>query len=355
MKRIAIVGTRGVPAKYGGFETFADEFLRFNNGKYNITVVCEASSDGLEEYYSSSLIYLKMRKSDNQLQYYWRSIIVSIKTNDVILITGPGAGLFLPFLRIFYYNKVFIVNPDGLEFQRSKWSFPVRALLWIMSWTSVIFSDKVVADSQGISGYFLSRLPFLKHKITVIEYGSRLFEFVDSFNSNYYMLVARFVPENNLEMIIKGFLLSNSRRILKIVSDTPNNAFMNRIKSLIGVNKNIILLGPEYDQNKLIKLRCNAFAHLHGHSVGGTNPSLLEAMSAGAPVIAHDNIFNREVLGGGGNFFTSENELASVIWKLEGMEKSEFNKFTELNIKRINDHYNWERIFKSYLKIIDNE
>jgi glycosyltransferase involved in cell wall biosynthesis len=355
MNKIAIVGTRGVPAKYGGYETFADEFLQFSKGSYPISVVCEKVLDGQNEYYNSRLLYLNLRKSENQLLYYWQSIIVSLRENNIILITGPGAGLFLPFLQVLYPKKTFITNPDGLEFKRSKWSTPVRFLLWVMSWMSVLFSTRVIADSKGISDYYSSRLPFLKQKFSVIEYGSRLFEFVESYDSDYYLLVARFVPENNIEMIIRGFLLSRTKRTLKIISDTPNNAYMKRVKDLIGDNDNIMLLGPEYEQNKLIKLRCNAYAHIHGHSVGGTNPSLLEAMSAGAPTIAHDNIFNREVLRGGGFYFGSDFELAKEIDKVECLDKSVHDDFSALNRNRIQEYYNWERIFKLYLKTLLNE
>lgn len=355
MKRIAIVGTRGVPAKYGGYETFAEEFLRFSQGKFPITVICERSSAPLHKYYESPLIYLSLLKSDNQLLYYWRSIYAALKTNDIILITGPGAGLFLPIFRLFWSKKTFITNPDGLEFRRSKWSLPVRSLLWILSWASVIFSNRVVADSVGISNYYLARLPFLRRKMSVIEYGSRVFPFLDSYESDYYLLVARFVPENNIEMIINGFLLSESKRTLKIVSDLPNTDYMKKVLRALGNTVRIELVGPEYDKERLVALRCKAFAHIHGHSVGGTNPSLLEAMSAGAPVIAHDNIFNRDVLKTDGIFFESDIQLSVVINTLEKVPKNGHSELSKHNRNRIKDYFNWERIFNSYIEVFEND
>ena len=354
MRRIAIVGTRGVPAKYGGYETFADEFARFNNGKCQLTIYCERNEESPKVFYGASLEYLPLLKSKNQIQYYWISMIRAARNNDVILITGPGGGFVIPIIRLFYPKKKFVVNPDGLEFARSKWSPMVRFMLWCMSWNSVLFADLVIADSVGIQNYYSNKLYVLKRKIRVIEYGSRLFDSVNSFDSDYYLLVARMVPENNIITVVKGFISSDTKKRLIIVSDLPKSKYLSDLKTIIKGEKSIQLIGPVYESKKLEVLRCNAFTHFHGHSVGGTNPSLLEAMSAGAPIIAHDNVFNREVLREYGLFFRDGDDIVNQISLLEAKDRSWFETSSEKNRSRISQYYNWDRIFTEYLNVLSN-
>lgn len=352
MKKIAVVGTRGVPAKYGGFETFADEFARFNNGKYQLTIYGERNEESPVDFYGASLEYLPFLKSKNQVRYYCISILRAAKKHDVILITGPGGGFCIPIIKLFYPRKRFVVNPDGLEFIRSKWSPIVRFILWCASWASVLFADLIIADSAGIANYYSSKISFVKKKITIIEYGSNLFDLVNSFDSDYYLLVARMVPENNLTMIVNGFTRSNSNKRLKIVSDLPKTKYLSDLEDILKGQKTVQLIGPVYEKKVLESLRCNAFAHFHGHSVGGTNPSLLEAMSAGAPIIAHDNVFNREVLNEEGLFFRNEDDVVKQIFLLESKDISWFQKKSENNRNRIAQYYNWDRIFTEYLKVL---
>lgn len=352
MKKIAIVGTRGVPAKYGGYETFADEFARFNNGMCQLTIYGERHEKSPVDFYGASLEYLPFLKSKKQMRYYWKSILSAAKKHDVILITGPGGGFCVPIIKLFYPRKRFVVNPDGLEFIRSKWSPMVRFILWCMSWANILFADLIIADSEGIANYYSNKLPFVKKKITIIEYGSNLFDLVNSFDSDYYLLVARMVPENNLTMIVNGFIRSNSGKRLKIVSDLPKTKYLSHLEDILKGQKNIELIGPVYEKKILESLRCNAFAHFHGHSVGGTNPSLLEAMSAGGPIIAHDNVFNREVLSEDGLFFRSEEDVVKQISLLELKDISWFQNKSENYRTRIARYYNWNRIFTEYLKVL---
>lgn len=354
MKNLAIVGTRGVPAKYGGYETFADEFARFNNGKYQLTIYGEGNHESPADFYGASVEHLPFLKSKKQIQYYWVSILRAAKKHDVILITGPGGGFVIPIIKLFYPKKKFVVNPDGLEFARSKWSPIVRIILWGMSWASVFFADLIIADSVGIASYYSNKLQFLKRKIRVIEYGSKLFDLVNSFDSDYYLLVARMVPENNLIMIVNGFIRSDTNKHLVIVSDLPKTKYLSDLENILKGEKNIQLIGPVYEKEKLENLRCNAFAHFHGHSVGGTNPSLLEAMSAGAPIIAHDNVFNKEVLSEDGLFFRDEDDIVNQISFLESKDCIWFQTKSENNRTRIAQYYNWDRIFTEYLKVLAN-
>ena len=352
MKSVAIIGTRGVPAAYGGYETFAQELLSLHRGHYALSVYCDRpTSSAADSFNGCSLHYLPITKAENQLKYYWLSIQAAAPRNDVVLITGPGAGFFVPIARLRYRNTKFLVNPDGLEFRRSKWSLPVRLILFLMSWVSVLFSNRTIADSRGIAHYYCSRRPQLKKKINVIEYGSRLYAHQDSFSGSYFLLVTRLVPENNVEMIVLGFLASQTEKELLIVSDLPDNAFQTKIQSLIDKNETVHLLGPIYDQKKLENLRCKAYAHLHGHSVGGTNPSLLEAMSATAPVIAHQNRFNQEVLGDDGKYFSHAGDLAQRIDEIDQISHPEYTSISLGNRKRIDEKYNWGRIYEEYSKV----
>ena len=163
------------------------------------------------------------------------------------------------------------------------------------------------------------------------------------------------VPENNFKLIVQGFIRSNSNKRLLVISDLPNSKYQLEIEKTIQGHKRIQLEGPVYDKKKLEMMRCNAFAHFHGHSVGGTNPSLLEAMSAGASIIAHDNIFNREVLSDCGLFFKNADDIATLISDLELKDHLWFKENAEKNRTRIAQHYNWDRIFTNYLNVLTSE
>jgi rhamnosyltransferase len=351
MLKIGVVGTRGVPGKYGGFETFVDELLSFKSLELEFTVYCEKSDSDLQSYKNAKLEYLKFYKNRNQILYMLISTHKALKYNDILLITGPALGPFHVFCRLLYPNKTIIVNPDGLEFKRDKWTLPVKFYLKISSYCAILFANIVVADSTAIKNYYLKRIPWLKRKFHVIEYGSRFYPEKESYQSSYFLVVARMVPENNILTIINGFVMSKTVKRLLIISDLPLSKYCNYIKNISSKYNNIELVGPIYDQEKIAQYRINTFAHIHGHSVGGTNPSLLEGMASGNLVIAHNNIFNREVLESDGIYFENANELAKQIDILESINELNYNKISQQLREKVRVKYNWERVSGMYFDL----
>lgn len=359
--KIAIVGTRGIPAKYGGFETFAQEVspLLVNLG-HIVTVYCDRldSKNGLEKFGNVKLRYLTTTKSDMPLFYYFLSIYYGLKENDVILVAGTG-GSFFYFLNIFF-RKVLITNTDGVESRRAKWSKFKRLIIKVSEFLAVKFSTHLIADSQGIKRYILNTYPNLQSdKISVIEYGSDVNNLEDSEyistlglkENNYFLVVSRLEPENNVQMIVEGYNLYAGAKPLVIVGNKLDTKYCQELEKI--ANDNVLFLGGIYHQQKLKILRFASFAYIHGHSVGGTNPSLLEALGSSNTCICHDNEFNREVTNNEMIYFSTAKECTSCLDQLEKASEKEYFSFKKNALKRVTDYYNWNRIAIEYNNMIN--
>lgn len=325
--RIAIIGSRGIPARYGGFETLAEQLSHYLSERgHDVTVIGEQvdGSDGNGRVHRVSTMF---SKGSFPVLFYFESVLRTLWGFDVVLMLGVGGGPFLPLLRVFR-NRV-VTNVDGLEHLRGKFSplkkWYVRMSQWMVAW----FSDMLVADAQAIREDWIRRFGISEGRIKVIRYGAR---FVSGSSTDalkdfgvspreYYLGIARIVPENNLEMIIEGFGISGSEKKLLLIGNWDSSSYGQRLSSM---NKEqVIYAGPCYDADLLDQLRFNAFGYLHGHSVGGTNPSLVEALASSAVCICHDNPFNRETTSGKALFFNDADGLADRIRQLEAMPESE--------------------------------
>lgn len=352
--KIAIVGSRGIPAKYGGFETFAQELsFRLVSKGIEVEVYCDHADEKFTKLNGVNLKYVSCTKTNNPLKYYYESIRSAEKKNDFIIICGAGGAIFL-FSKIFHKNVIYLTNMDGIEYKRKKWSFPKRLFVRFCIWSSVYFSDFVIADSKSIKQFLLRKYLIKDKRILQIEYGAYLIDNVDvslikKFNleiDSYYLIVSRLEPENNVDMIIKGFLLSNSKYPLIIVGNTLDTKYVNDL--LKYKSNNVLFVGGIYNKDELNSLRYCCKAYVHGHSVGGTNPSLLEALGAGNYVIAHDNPFNREVTNNNMIYFKNIEECSKCFMEFEKMTESDTDSVKKRAVKRIIDYYNWERITDEY-------
>lgn len=357
--KIAIIGSRGIPPQYGGFEVLTEKLaMGLSKRGYEICVYCV---DHLKEidFVAPGVkrIFIKT-PSFSSLEKLWLSnysvfhCLFKEKV-DAIIFLGVSAGLFMWLPRVF--SRRVILNPDGLEWKRSRWNFLGRVLLKVLEGLAIKWAEIRVADSKEIGKYIKEKY---KKDFVYIPYGSdpclcsskTLKDLEAEYNlkpDEYYIAVGRNVPENNFHIIVEGFLLSNSSKKLVIVSNE---------KPRIPKNDKIIFTGPIYDRVKLFTLRKNAFAHIHGHSVGGTNPSLLEAISCGNIVLAYDVPFNREVLGDYGFYFSNSKELADLVNGLEGqtivLDKEKLLKYYN---KIIKEKYNWELIVNKFAEILELE
>lgn len=366
--KVAIIGTRGIPAKYGGFETFAQEVsARLIDRNIDVTVICPASKNMPKSYKGIHLLYTKSNKDDNPMKYYVESTSLAIRNKfDIVLMCGQGGYAYTPHLwRLKSHRPIFITNTDGIEHRRTKWNKLVRLGVRIVGeLSSVLLSDYLVADSKGIKTYLEDEYRYIpSKKIYTIEYGAEILNksdytenLISEFNlttDGYHLVVARLEPENNVSMIIDGYCLANTKKELIVVGNLKDNDF---IKSLLkkAKGKNIRFVGGVYDPIKLKALRIHATSYLHGHSVGGTNPSLLEALGAGNIVIGHDNPFNREVTDNKMFYFSNPRECAKSIEIVDSLSNDERNRIKQVGINRIKNYYNWDRIADEYVKMFND-
>jgi glycosyltransferase involved in cell wall biosynthesis len=356
---IAILGCRGIPAKFGGFETFAEQLsIRLVKKGIQVTVFCEkgqtytrSTFNGVKLKYIKTPMIIGLRS----IWFDFASIIKSVCKYDLILMLGYHSAFsyFIPKL----LRKHFWINMDGLEWNRDKWSHIATMYLKIMEFLAKKWSSKLVADSDQITDYLLKK-GVHANKIITIPYGADLVthhptkKYINSLGlegNDYYLVVCRLEPENHILEIIEGFLKCTSKRRLIIVGDSEaRTAYVRKLKKYEG--NMVRFVGTVYDKKNLESLRFYCFAYLHGHSVGGTNPSLLEAMASGNFVIAHDNPFNREVTNNKAWYFNDADTFTDRIHTLETKGYPEKVKYYFNYL--IEKKYNWDVIAESYYKEI---
>lgn len=352
---IAIIGTRGIPNRYGGFEQVA-EYLSAGllNKGHQVTVYNSHDHPYKQkEWKGVQIIHCfdaeKFIGTAGQFIYDLNCIRNAGKQDfDIILFLGYTSssvwGKFFPKKAIIFSNM------DGLEWKRSKYSDPVRKFLLYAEKLAVKYSDHLIADSTAIQEY-------LKQKYDVessyIPYGAEIAERADEsiladfglLKDQYYMLMARMEPENNIDMILEGFCKTSSELQFLVVGNV-NNSFGKKMFSKYGTDQRLIFSGAIFDKAKTSALRKFAKMYFHGHSVGGTNPSLLEAMADGVLIAAHDNGFNRAVLQDEVFYFNTAAEVQRLIEEIVSSEKT--TAMPGKNIQKIREQFNWPAIVNSY-------
>ena len=350
--KIAILGSRGIPNFYGGFEQFA-QYLSIGLAENNHEVfVYNSSNHPYQENLYKGVNIIHCYDPENkigtvgQFVYDFNCILDSRKRNfDVILQLGYTSSSVFNFL---FKNVRIVTNMDGLEWKRSKYSKQVQFFLKFAEKLAVSHSDVLIADSIGIKEYLDAKYN-LDSKY--IPYGadsdqqhdlSHLNEFsLEPFD--YDILIARLEPENSVKEIIEGFSMSASSRKLVVIGSTSTKLgqyLKNSIK-----DDRLIYLEYISDINKLNSLRYYSNLYFHGHTVGGTNPSLLEAMASMALVCANDNIFNRSILGSDAHYFTSSEQVSLLV---DSIIKEDYSKFVAANKNKIRETYNWATIISQY-------
>jgi glycosyltransferase involved in cell wall biosynthesis len=281
-----------------------------------------------------------------------------VKNTDVLIVSSTAASFF--YFRNIFRKKIILTNPDGLEHRRKKWSLGKRGYLWLSEFFAVRFSDYLIADSDAIKKYFISSYKGVEHKIRLIEYGAFQNRYTDNEvlkkygleHNSYLLVVCRLEPENNLDMILEAYSGAATLAPIVIVGNIQNNGYT---KSLIDRYRSdrIKFIGGIYDRNELNALRFSCKAYIHGHSVGGTNPSLLEAMGSRNIIIAHDNEFNREVTEGNQLYFSTSEQCKKKINEIELMKSDEIERYKESSNRMIVTKYNWDNILRKYLDLFN--
>jgi glycosyltransferase involved in cell wall biosynthesis len=354
-KRIAIIGTVGIPAKYGGFETLTEHLVENLSLKYDFTVYCSKNKYTKEErisnYKGAALKYIPLNANGIQsIPYDTISILLALKNSDVLLVLGVAGAWILPFVR-FFTNKKIIISIDGMEWKRDKWPLLAKLYLWWSEKIGIKFSHIDISDNESIQDYTALRYKTLSR---VIEYGAdhtlqvkpnrkdiRKYRFL---KRDYAVKVCRIEPENNIHLVLEAFK-KHSKMKLIIVGNWNYSKYGISLKENYNDIKNILLLDPIYDQREIDLIRSNATLYIHGHSAGGTNPSLVEAMFLGLPVIAFDVSYNKTTTENKAVYFDSSENLIS---HLKTVTESKLLKIS-LEMKAIaSRRYTWNVISRQY-------
>ena len=351
MKKVAIIGTQGVPANYGGFETLVENIIGDNcSGDVQYTVFCSSKDmpAKIGEYRGARLKYVPLRANGVQsIPYDIVSMMRSMCGYDTILILGVSGCVFLPVFKLFCRKRI-IVNIDGLEYRRAKWKPWVKKFLKLSEKIAVRFANVIITDNKGIQDYV--REEYGK-ETTLIAYGGnhaliditeeREKEILQQHNlekRDYCMSVCRIEPENNCHMTLEAF--KNNKEKLVFIGNWNRNGYSRKLKEEYSGIDNIMLLDSIYDLEILHSLRHNAKYYIHGHSAGGTNPSLVEAMFFGCPILSFDVVYNRETTKNKAHYYSNAEELTALI--AQGIDNGKELKEVAC------EEYTWAKIAKEY-------
>lgn len=378
MKHVFIIGSKGIPANYGGFETFVEKLTegkKCQNIKYHVS--CLANNNDEFEYNGARCFNINVPNIGPAKAVYYdilalKSSIKYIKDNNVknaiIYILACRIGPFINKYKkqLESLGGTLLVNPDGHEWKRGKWNFAIKKYWKVSEGLMVKYADLLVCDSITIEEYIKEDYKKYNPKTTFIAYGadtrkSKLSDDDDSLlnwykekgikKKEYYLVVGRFVPENNYGIMITEFMKSNTDKDFIIITNVEKNKFYDKLKNQTNFDKDkrIKFVGTVYNQELLKKIRENAYGYLHGHEVGGTNPSLLEALATTDLNLLLNVGFNKEVGEDGALYFNkSDNDLALLIDKLDSYEQSTILEYSNKSKKRIEKNYTWNKIVDDY-------
>ncbi len=360
--KIAILGTRGIPNRYGGFEQCAEKLSTlWVQAGHTVTVYCPAEHPLKDKSWHG--VKRRLLPSFEDKLGPWGTLFYDFlclkealrKDYDVILNLGyVPAGIFFP-KKMPRPPRAFVTNMDGLEWKRAKWPVLKRRFAKLCEKRAALCSDHLVADNPGIKDYLIKT--YGARPISFIPYGA---EIPKSFKEEtlkefgvvpygYYLLIARLEPENNIATILEGYLASQRPEPFLVVGglSTP---YARELIRRFGREEGVRFCGAIYDYQRLSALRHFARLYFHGHSVGGTNPSLLEAMAAGAFIAAHDNPFNRYVLGKEAFYFSTSREVEAILGALDFSLRE---RFVAHNLEKIRKLYSWQRVSALYISLFE--
>lgn len=359
-RKINILGTRGIPASHGGFETFAEKLsLHLTSSGWEVSVYCQQETPehrGPSSWQGINLVHVHtpFKGAIGTMHFDLKCILLTRRTDSLILTLGYNTALFNLIHKIAGVTN--IINMDGIEWKRDKWGLFAKAWFWINERAGCLLANHLIADHPEIKKHLETRVS--KNKITMIPYGAEDIsgaetDILSSYGlqpNNYAIVIARPEPENSILEIIKAFSSKTRHHKLVILGNLDNhNEFHRSLKS--SASNEVVFLGAIYEPEIVKTLRYHSSYYLHGHRVGGTNPSLVEAMGASCAVIAHDNHFNRWVAGPGAKYFKSEKECTDLIDRLldspedrVDMKKASHNRFLE--------KFTWPQVLLKYEQLL---
>lgn len=353
--KVGIIGTVGVPAKYGGFETLAHQLVLNLGQQLDLTVYSSSKSYSKTEQVSTwkgaTIKYIPLKANGVQSIFYdILSMIHAMIFCDVLLILGVSGCIFLPFVKIFSTKRI-IVNLDGLEWRRAKWSGWIKKFLIFSEQMAVRFADEIITDNAGLQDYVLTHYGI--HS-SLIEYGADHVSQVtiqENFALKYPFLsqkyafkVCRIEPENNIHLVLEAFK-DLPQLPLVLVGNWSHSTYGEQLLAQYSQVPHLHLLAPIYEPRELNTLRSNCSVYIHGHSAGGTNPSLVEAMYLGLPIIAFEVIYNQVTTEFKGEYFKTKADLKTNLLNLSDLDLQQLGR----QMKSIaNRRYTWAYISNKY-------
>lgn len=361
--KIAIIGTVGVPGRYGGFETLAENLVHYharNEKSASLTVWCSSidTTERLAKFSSSDLRYVGLRANGIQSIPYdaiclWQAIRSG---HNRIILLGVSGALVLPLVRLFSRARV-LTNIDGIEWKRKKWNGLARAILKASEWAAVKFSHGIIADNEAIAEHVHNTYRTSCH---VIAYGGdhAVARFNEPTNQNRHLLglplsyalaLCRIEPENNIHTILDGWTRVDTP--LVVVGNWSNSNYGRDLKDRFKDHPNLHLLDPIYDPSHLQALRKRAWLYVHGHSAGGTNPSLVEMMHFAIPILAYDCSFNRYSTENKAHYFETPSDLVREVRGLTPQISVRIGRCMQEIAQR---RYTWDYIGDAYFTLLED-
>ncbi|WP_336921881.1 DUF1972 domain-containing protein [Aquipuribacter sp. SD81] len=359
--KIALIGTRGVPARYGGFETAVEEVgRRLVDRGHQVTVYCRGGgADAPARHLGMDLVHLPAvrHRTAETLSHTTLSVLhQALRPADVAIVFNAANAPLLPVLRARRIPTA--VHVDGLEWQRGKWGRAGRAWYRRSERLAVRLADALIADARGIQDYYRQHhgapswfIPYGAPDTAAV--GSDKLAGYDLRPDGYHLVVARMEPENHVHLSVQGYVRSRAELPLVVVGGAPyDNGYGADVRAAAGGDPRVRFLGPVWDQDALDQLYAHSRTYLHGHSVGGTNPSLLRAAGAAAPVTAFDVAFNREVVAEEGRYFSTADHVAEALHEAEddpSATAGRGRRARELVLRR----YCWDAVTEDYEQLLE--
>ncbi|MDF0541021.1 DUF1972 domain-containing protein [Sphingobium sp. H39-3-25] len=360
-RKLIILGIRGIPAAHGGFETFAERLaLWMRDAGWEVTVYCQGSDSGKREesvWEGIRRIHIpvKLDNAPGTIEFDYKATKDALKQPGIVLTLGYNTGFLSTWLRM--KGRTNYINMDGLEWKRAKYAFGPKAFLWVNERLAAMSGTKLIADHPAIADHLATRTK--RDRITVIPYGAHditqadhsALEPLGLADTSFFTVIARPEPENSVLEIVRAF--SEKPRGCKLaVLGRYSESHAYQAEVLAAAGPEVVFTGPVYDSRSVSALRFYSLAYIHGHQVGGTNPSLVEALGAGNAVIAHENPFNRWVAGEAGLYFfdqkSCEQHISHII-EDEMLRK----KLSAAARARWADGLTWPDILTSYQKLLE--
>jgi len=359
-KRVAIIGTAGVPARYGGFETLAENIISYLSKEYKLTIFCSGKiyKEKPREYKGAELKFINLNSNGiESIPYDIFSIIYSLGFADTLLILGVSGCIILPFVKLLSRQKEIVINIDGLEWSRPKWNKLARWFLRLSEKIAVKYGDVIVSDNKVIQDYIFKEygkkselIPYGGDHAKIEPLDDRILELYPFFKNNYAFKVCRIEPENNIHLILEAFSEFKDLNLV-MVGNWDKNRYGQELRKKYHSCSNIFLLDPIYDQKILNAIRSNCFVYIHGHSAGGTNPSLVEAMYLGLPIIAYGVEYNKVTTQYKALYFMNKSELLKLLDEIisnRDLLSRIGHEMREIAIQQ----YTWENVAKQYNAIL---